>query len=131
MMKNKKGWLKILEAFIAIVMIGGFLAFIYSSQIKRGDKSGDMYNLEETLLNEVRVDSQLRRKVLENNETAIEIHFEKRIPSGFNYTVKICNTTDVCGLSEYRKNIYARSKIISANLEKYDPKKLRLFIWSK
>lgn len=130
-MKSKKGWLKILEAFIAIALIGGFLVFIYTLRVGDEEEGKDIYELEEVLLDEVRANNRLREKVLKNDKSSIENYFEGRIPSGFNYSVNICNAERICGPSKWRENTYSDSIVISANLTRYEPKKLRLFIWKE
>jgi len=59
------------------------------------------------------------------------IIFKKQIPADLNFTARICNIDDICGLDSYRKEVYAKERIISSTLKEYSPKKIRLFVWEK
>ena len=66
-MENKKGWLRIIEAFIAILLILGVFVVIYSKVIDRPQKSDYIYNLEKGILDEISFNPDLRAAVLNMN----------------------------------------------------------------
>ncbi len=132
-LKNKKGWIRILEVFIAITLISGALVFIYSNKNDADKKSEDIYRIEKKILDEAASNSSLRDAVLQDNEERVSDFVEKKIPSGFNFTVKICKIGKICNLDEYRglegRDIYSAERSVSANLTTYSPKKIKIFMW--
>ena len=130
MVANKKGWLRIVEATIAILLIASFLTFFYIRSNQYSQKEKEIYNLEKIILDEIANNPELREKVLEENETAIMEYVKKRKPAGFNYTIKICDIGVVCYPSTYLgEEVYSDSRIISSTLKEYEPKQLRIFMW--
>ncbi len=132
--KSKKGWLRILEAFIAIILITSVLVVLYSRTIERPRRVEEIYNLQETILGEVASSNKLREAVINNRTEEIKSFIERRIPGGFNFTIEICEVNEICELGEYREEgeeVYSSERIISSTLEIYQPKKLKIFMWEE
>ena len=130
-MVNKKGWLRILEAFIAVVLIASFLLVLYSRAVERPKISEEVYQIQKTILDEIASNPELRQAVLNGNEEKIINFTYDRIPSGFEFAMRICEVNEVCGLKEYKEGVYSSERIISSTLEEYSPKKLKIFMWKK
>ena len=144
-MRGKRGFLRILEAFIAILIIAGAMTFIYVKEIPGKNQKEDILNLERIILETITNDAQLRQAVLngfgntesaEGNRTLINSTIAKLVPQGYTFLFKICNLDEICGLDQrssfYTKNeIYSERSSVSSTLETYDPKKIRLFMWEK
>lgn len=133
MIKNKKGFIRIVEAVFAILLLSGFLLFIY---VKQADKSnfGDYnYNTERAILKEVSENESLRQAVLNDNIQTLKSFVASKLPSIFQYSARICQVNDICGLETYpgEKDIYADSVLITSTLQDYNPKLFKLFIWKK
>ena len=128
---NKKGWLRIVEAFIAIMLITGALLILYTRTIERPSLSEEIYNFQKTVLDEVAFDPDKREAVLAEppEVTVIENFVSDRIPPGFDYSVRVCEINEICGLKEYQEEVYSSERIISATLNTYNPKKLKIFMW--
>jgi len=135
MLKEKRGWLRILEAFIAIILIMGVLIIIYSRTVERPKKAEEIYKLEGTILDEVANSPQLRKAVLNNNTNEIISFVSDRVPPGFNFTIKICELNDICNLQYYigeeGRDVYTTERTVSSILEKYGPKKVKIFMWEE
>lgn len=134
-MKNKKALLKILEVFIAIILITGVLILLYS-RVNKPNKSEEIYNLEKTILDEIAADPMLRNNVLNSSlgilSTGVLNNFVKeRIPEGFNFTLRVCDIEDICPMQEYKEEVFATERIISSTLYDYEPKKLKVFMWKE
>lgn len=135
--KNKKAWIRIVEAFIAIIMIASVLTIIIVKKTTKTSRKEEMRNLLKRVLEEIANNASLREKVLGNEaQDIIDLNkFAKsRIPGYLNYIVKVCPIDDVCGISEYfgeGVEVYADKRVISSTLYEYDPKKVKLFIWEK
>lgn len=127
-MRNKKAWLRIAEAFIAILLIAGVLIYLYSNASK-SSKSEQIYSIEKTILNDIASDDALRSDILNNNIDNARNFAFKRIPSGYSFELKICEVNDICNLNTYKEEVYSSEKVISSTLQKYNPKKLKIFMW--
>lgn len=131
-MINKKGWIKIVEAVIAVLLIAGVLIMFYARSFETPRSTQRVYELEKAVLEEVALDKDYRRMVLENSPDGVNSYVRDRIMQllpGFNYSIAICNPEDICPAPYYDREIYASERIVSANLDKYSPKKLKIFVW--
>lgn len=130
-MKGKKGWLRIAEAFIAIALIASVLAVLYTRTIENPKQREEIYKLHGAILDEISLDQRLRQDVLDSKNESIENFVSTRTPAGFNFTVRICDIDDICGLQFYREEIFSSERIISSTLQDYHPKKVKIFMWQE
>jgi len=142
---KKKGWIKLAEAFISILIIGSLLTFMISERRDLQEDFSHRIELHETsLLNLVQTNDTIRSEILELNEIPKESN-ESDFPTVLNSTLsqintnlinceyKICSPEEDCLLTNMpdKKEIYINSRIISANQEIYNPRSLTLFCWEK
>ena len=127
---NKKGWMKIVEAFIAILLVSAILLTVYVRQPKNVVNE-EIANIEDSVLNEIAGNALFRQDILDDKTEDIMAFLDSRIPGNLNYTIKICAIEDICGLDVYQKEVYAKERIISSTLTEYSPKKIKLFVWEK
>lgn len=135
--RNRKGWIRILEAVIAILLVSSVLLYIYPRASQRPDLSEYMYDLEREILNDMVLDVQLRKAVLEEDLQTIGDFVNESIPPAYGHVVKICDLTDAkgniipCKMDEYvEADIYVEEVVISSEIGSlYKPKKVRLFVW--
>ena len=65
MVGNKRGWIRILEATIAVMLVSGVLVVVYSRQVDRGVAPADyFYSLQRQILADISSRSDLRMAVL-------------------------------------------------------------------
>ncbi len=139
---NKKGWIKILEAFISILLIISVGLIVINRGGVSGDISNEVYEKEILILREVQLNNTLRESIL-NSEPPIEWDdadfpanvkdkINEKTPGYLECNAKICKINSDCILEEHsRENIYAESVIITSSLETYSPKQLKIFCWMK
>lgn len=144
---RKKGWIKIVEAFVAILLVAGVLLVVVNRGYLGGeDISSRVYNFQISFLREVEKNSELREYILELPEDNLPIGWgsfksenlenikellEKRIPNYLNCELKVCKPELVCAFEGgLDKNIYAQAVIIAANQDIYSPKQLKMFCWT-
>ena len=139
--KNKKGFLRIIEASIAIVLIMGVLFTFYIKD--RVQEEPDLSERARDILEEISRNATLRGEILNYDTQAedppdpipdnVNASVIMRIPENYlRYEVKICEVLDVCGKSEYfAGNVYTGERIISSNITNIDTKKIKLFIWQE
>ena len=131
MMRNKKGWIRIVEAFIAILIVASVL-FVITSRVPIRDRTEEIHETQRFVLEQIATNNTLRGEILEGNKDNSEIFIENNIPTHWNFTVEICEVDNICGMPFYvEEEVYADEILITSNLTKYSPKKLKLFVWSK
>ena len=145
-MKNKKGWIRIVEAFVAILLITGvLLVVINKGYIGNNNLSERIYDFQLSVLREIETDSNLRSVILDPNLIIPVEEGEGSFPRDIlnviisekpNYLEcksKICLAERICSLETYNveKDVYANSVIITANLTEYNPRQIKIFCWTK
>ncbi len=149
MVKGKRGWIRIVEAFVAILLIAGTLLIVINKGYIGQDNSEKIYTIEKSILREIQLDSELRNEIIELNlsqhSSGIEYNVDnpsglfpqnviervnQRKPDYLDCVSKICYLEKVCALDNYPDSeVYSQSVAISTDLETYDPKQLKLFCW--
>ena len=142
---NKKGWIKIVEAFIAILLIAGVLLMVINKGYsEKEDISMKVYTSELQILREIQQDLDLRDEILDLDEELLPIRWEdndfplnlknniiSRIPNYLNCEAKICATNDPCFFDKtIDGDVFVRDITITTNLTTYSPKQLKLFCWT-
>jgi len=145
MMKNKKGWIKIVEAFVAILLVMGvILIVIDKGYIKKRDISSEVYSAEISILREIQLNDTLRKDILNagpplpinwsdgNFPLNIKNKITNRAPNYLECEAKICEMEKICTMGgDSEKDIYAQSVIITTTLTELDYRQLKLFCWVK
>ena len=139
---NKRGWIRIVEALVAIMLIAGFLILLMDNQedgVK--DISAKVYMTENAILREVQSNSTYRTHILgmgdgpiefEDFDVSLKNHITSRVPEYLNCTGKLCDfdINPICDISSSEETIYVRSVMIAADADTYDPKLLKIFCWT-
>ncbi|MEI6732092.1 MAG: hypothetical protein WCK90_05455, partial [archaeon] len=107
-MVNKKGWLRIVEATLAVMLILGVL--LTMSANKKVVVQNDLTPSINPILEEIASNMTLREIIINNS---LESQAMSEISAVFNrtiinpnlgYEVKICHLNDSCGLTTYPSN---------------------------
>ena len=142
MIKEKSGWIRIVEAFTMILLITGVFLIVLEKDLAK-DFSQVIYEKEQGILREIQLTNSLRENVLSFNSSSLPVEWDNfppdlkekiisKTPSYLNCKAKLCNVNELCVLSETpNENVYVQSVTITANNEKYNPTKLKLFCWEK
>lgn len=145
-MRNKRGWIRILEATISVLIISSAMLLIYSQHPYREQSAGDyIYDLEWEILDDIASSVSLRLVILDRinldpNPPYYEIENDayrdlddfiaSKIPTSFGYVFRICElpTSDTiedatfCKMKEQdllasrEYDVFVRDVIISAEL---------------
>ena len=129
--RDKKGFLRIVEAFVAILLIIGALLIVYTRVLPGPQVPSQVYNFQKTLLDEMAANETMRNYILQSNLGPVQDFIGARVPAGFEYEVKICEPGNICPSTEYHEEIYSTERIISVTLEQEElkPKKIKIFMW--
>ncbi len=142
LIKNKRGWIRIVEAFIAVLLIAGVVLIILDKgYLKKEDISPEVYDAELKILKEIQLNNTLRENILtasplpvnwSNFPQSVKNKIINDIPSYLNCSAKICGIEDICTIDgNLGKDIYAQSVIITTTLTELDYRQLKLFCWEK
>lgn len=135
-MNNRRGWLRIVEATVAIVFVLSVLFVLYTRE--RPTTSTILDERARSTLEEMALNASLRKAILEasdlSDEAQIATYARAYVPSYLSYELRVCAVDDVCGKSYYDSHeVFAAERIIAADVQSTadptDPRKVRLFIW--
>ena len=135
-MRGRRGWIRIMEAVTAILIMASVLIVLYTNNAPEVDYSAYVYNLQIGILLDIADNALLRNDTLNANETSLSNFVNESLPQNFNFSVRICDISSTNCLLDSSVNtgaaeVYVEDRIISSNLVKYDPKIVRLFVWEK
>jgi hypothetical protein len=146
MFHNNRGWIEILEAFFAVMLVAVFLLiFLNSSNNDSEDFSYEVYQIQVSILREIQTNDSLRTEIASAaeplpigwNDSRFPANLKNKIiertPSYLECTGKICTTTEVCSFDEViEKDIYSHFVTITATLGEGEVyRRLNLFCWTK
>lgn len=136
--KNKRGWIKVVEAFMAIMMLLSIVFIIINSNYLRSEDKSHIESRAAEILRSIQFNDSLRSMVL--NETnfsrdSLDLGFPIEIAEYANSSLtgimcyfRICNSTELCDASrEFDDEIYAKDILIITDLTEYNPRKLKIF----
>lgn len=130
---NKRGWIKIMEAVFAVLIVLGITLTIVSKTNQQLNMNELVYEKQEKILNVILENQTLRNKVLSGDSLAVNSFIEKSLPPTWNFSTEILDIneeyTSILGANE--KDIYVKEIVISSNLTNYNPKRLMFFVWIK
>ena len=76
MLKNKKGWLEIVEAFVAVLLVAGVLLIILNRGYFQGsDISDQVYNIQVSIIREIQTNDSLREDIA--NAQGLPVEWEE------------------------------------------------------
>ncbi|MEK6926529.1 MAG: hypothetical protein AABW50_04595 [Nanoarchaeota archaeon] len=139
---KKRGWIKIVESFAAILLIAGvFLVVLQKGYIAKEDPADKIYEAELAVLRGIQSNETLRQIVLavpeplpsnSSNFAEIKNKINYDIPNYLQCETLICEINGSCTFYlQSDKDVYARAVTISSTLNEYKPRQLKLFCWVK
>jgi hypothetical protein len=144
---NKRGWIKIIEAFFAALMIIVVAIIIVSNNNtpQSSSNSVQIYNAEIYTLRVIELNNTLRSEILNLDNSSFPLYWDNvsfpnevkqainfRTASYLSCEAQICNPTDQCDYAgQAQDEIYVQSILITATNSTYSPRKLKLFCWIK
>lgn len=121
-----------MEAFIAVLIVASVLIAIAVSKVPKRDSSESVHELQRFVLEQISSNETARAEVLNKDTTRVDSTIRELLPSNWEFTTKVCDVDEVCGMAKYTdKEFYADEILITSTLETYSPKKLKMFMWEK
>lgn len=139
---DNKGFLRTLEAIIAIIMVLGFILFITPSKpLSTGEVPGTVEASQNLILEEFANNKTYRDCILQSKADSCRssgispcnLYFEefiqKSIPAGYEFNCEVCPSAVSCvsSLSPDDKTVYARDTFVSGK----PPKVFRVYMWER
>lgn len=141
---NKRGWIRVLEVFIALLMITSVSLIAINKEYRiKSDVSANILEIENSILRNIQIDDNIREYILELNAADLPLELknfnidlktkiESGIPSYLECDAKICAIGDACEIvTASEKDAYIQSVIITADRNNFDPTILKLGCWRK
>ena len=131
--KDIKAWLRIVEAFIAVLIVIGVVLVVLTKQGPGVNISESVYEKQRNILNIISKNNGLRAYVLAGNNAEINNVIDDMVPASWNYATEICELDSICNSASTPndKEVYTTEVVITSTLTQYSPKKLRFFVWMK
>jgi hypothetical protein len=140
LIEERKGWLRVLEASIAILIVLSVL-FVVTRQNSMG--KGEIGREDFGLLEQVLVNDSVRNDVLnykiglkedeEGNMGILKKVMEsvaEKLPPNYGYEIKICGALENCDLENKNVETISEERILSASLSKIEnPIKIKMAYW--
>jgi hypothetical protein len=132
--KNKRGWIRIVEAFVSVLLILGVLLTIMARQrVNSVAQENEVILIQQNILDNIVLNEELRGDILSGKLEGVNEHIKDFVPAGMSFYTRLCNYNDVCGLDvPVYSRVFAREVLVVANLTYYNssaPKKLKIFFW--
>ena len=147
-MKNKKGWIRIVESFLSALLLIVVLVLIVNQQnapTNVNNNVDQIYGHEALILRNTQLNYSLRAAIvgiadgdlpLKSTDSGFPTDLNSTInfetPSALGCESQICATNSACDYWRNTKTaIYSQTTLITSTLSDYAPRKLRLFCWEK
>lgn len=146
--KNKTAWLRIVESFTTILLIATVLLIILNkTTLSEAEKSELILDREYAILREVQLNNTLRGIVVnadlglngkivweefeDNDLSLLKNMITARVPLQLICNAQLCELSDECVFDDtnVKGSIFTRSSIVTATIDDYSPKRLKLFCW--
>jgi len=152
-MRGKRGWVRILEATIAVMIVAGVMLTTYSGPSAEDISVGDyIKGVQSEILSDLVLSPSLRLVVLrvvdddlsDENFRVVNDYVASEVPEGYGYLLRICDldsSYDFCKMESdayvatIDKDVYVEEEIVAAEIgagegeEVYDPKKVKVYFW--
>ena len=145
--KCKKGWIRLVEVFVAIVLLASVLLLVSTKNSSYDTSLQDqIYKKEAAMLRDIELNNTLRTQILSIPQGSLPLEWEgltsqldevsSRItllaPANLECRAKLCTLNDACIMNWATEgDLYARSAVIAADLNTYSPRQLKLFCTPK
>lgn len=137
---GKRGWIRIVEAFTAIMLVTAVLLIIFDKDEGSEEPfSKKIFEQEQGILRHIELNNSLREDVLSISYDSLPANLTNfperlknsiisRVPSYLDCDAKICALGSECTHDfGFEKEVYVQKAIISSSLDSYSLRELKLF----
>jgi hypothetical protein len=121
-----KGFWRMMESVVAVVMLLSFLAVAGGAYFARTDPGTDLASSGYEKLRQLDEGNGLRHYAAAGDAAAINAEIEM---PGYNHSIMLCNSSGACiGNYTASRNVVVSSYLIAGNAS-YAPLEVRLYVW--
>lgn len=150
MFKRKKGWIRIVEAVIAILIIMGIVVlYIGNENRESGEIPERVGEAQINILKDIQRNDDFREIITSIDDSRIPVLWKGEFDTNSNLTkikekinektpvylsceAKICKLDSLCEfIGDIDKDVYSKSIAITSTREDYNPRQVKLFCWIK
>ncbi|MAH07738.1 hypothetical protein CMI38_05830 [Candidatus Pacearchaeota archaeon] len=144
---NKKGWIRIVEMFIAIMIIATAVLLVASKQVGERDISSEVYEKQRQIFEVVGSNDVYREEIIgidlsggcvnlnRGDSYGFIDYIDKSVPNSWDFVVNLCKIGLISNKgSPNDKEVFVSESVISAVVDDYpneEPRKMRLSVWGK
>lgn len=133
--KNKKGIIRIIEAFVAVMIVLSVVLIIISRQRVEVSRSDELVKMQKQIIDYVKITESLRSEILVGKTSGVDLLVNNTVPLWINYSIRVCDVSQICSnpAGIIPKQVYANELIIAANRTYYpgNATRLVLYFWEK
>lgn len=137
-MVDKNGFVKVIEAYIAISLLLGFVFFVIQNNNARTPPENRISESEINVLESIQINNTLRSDVLSvtnfdlsSNDTGFPSSLKPYATiNNPNYAcyLKVCSSSGICDMNfTNSKQIYSNNILITSSLQDYSIRELKIF----
>ncbi len=135
-MVNKKGFVKILEAVIAIIIIFIFITLIIPRKAQESTTiPREIRSTQDLILEGIQNDNSLRQAVLIDGQSTLSSYITPKIPQNIGVHFIICSINSPCvpapNIIPTKEAVYTKSLVIADNYAGNPSKLFKLYLWRK
>ena len=141
MVKGKRGWIKVVEAFTALlIIIGVVITLIGEDAISSSDYALKVYEKENLMIEKIQLNNSLRKEIIsltnlpitsedESFPEGIKTIIEANTLEGLKCAGIICELDSSCNFEENLESdeVYVQVGSIFAESNIYSPKQIKIF----
>lgn len=145
---SKKGWIKLVEVFLAVLLLAAvLLVVVIKGSSDKSSVQEEISKKESAILRDIELNDTLREDILSIGPGNLPVEWNSfasngiqdvrdrilsLVPSDLDCEARLCLLTDACIINEASdEEVYAKSVVISADLDTYSPRQLKLFCTKK
>lgn len=137
--KSKRGWIKIIEAFVSILFLIGVVAIVIQSDNFYSKEEPILEKKQTEILTGIQMNESLRGEVLTTADymnstnptfsTALKSHLSLTPINNAECYLVVCPASSECGSETSEDELYSKSVLITSTLSTYNPKKVKIFCY--
>lgn len=141
--KNKKGWIKVVEAFIAIIFLVGVIFLVVSSEKFKKQEPNLYEEMAYEVLFDMQINDTIRKEIIsqtdfdiDSNSTGFSAVLRDYLKlheiSGADCYTKVCSAIGDCLIDrDFDGDIFVSEILITSSVDSYSPRKVKMFCLSK
>ena len=129
-MVNSRGWFRVFEAITASLILLGVFLFVFNEGGQGYNSLEGVEDFSAQILNDIELNDTLRAAVIRGDVDPLNEVVSAQANNIFNFSIAICDLRDLCPTGFNNEEVFSSQIIISSNPTDYDPKLLKLNVWS-